>query len=106
MWHEHFSSLFAADDIDDDDSMGSYPEDAPTDEVQDILFSSPITESEIITAVRKLNVNKASGGILVPQHFVFGLNKLLPYMIKLFNRLFMNGEFPDKLGYVHYYSYL
>lgn len=44
--------------------------------------------------VRSLGLKKASSGNLAPCQLVYGIEVLLPFIIKLFNRLFTNGEFP------------
>ena len=54
-------------------------------DVEDVLFKCPITkaEAEIKFAINNLKVNKSCGG----NHSVY---------LKLFNRFFVNGEFPLK----------
>lgn len=43
-----------------------------------------------------MKLNKAVGGVIIPQHLVYGVNVLLPFIRKLFNRLFLKGEFPKQ----------
>jgi hypothetical protein len=50
------------------------------EEIENIIYYSCITYDEDIECVTALNLHKATGGILVPQHFVYGLNVLLPFI--------------------------
>ena len=40
-------------------------------------------------------MKKAHGGNIIPQQLIYGASALLPYIRKLFQRLFTRGEFPD-----------
>ena len=59
-----------------------------------MILNSPITDEEITERVKSLNCKKAAAGDLTPQHFKYAMPALLPYLRKLFNRLFTNKEFP------------
>ena len=63
-------------------------------EVEDILFNGPVTEAKVRFAINHLNVNKSYGGNLLPQHILYGSEFLIPFILQLFNRIFVNGEFP------------
>jgi hypothetical protein len=96
-WYDHFSKLFSPDsdqpindDIQVDDNVGTL------DEIQDAILNSEIMDNEILDAIKSLNVNKSVGGNLLPKQLVYGANVLLPFLCRLFNRLFSKGEFPDK----------
>ena len=66
-----------------------------SDEIEDVIFYSEITEEEMLREVRALKEDKCAGpdGI-VPSLFIHCIELLLPIMCKLFNRLFSRGEFP------------
>jgi len=64
-------------------------------DVEDCLFNECITEDELLRAVSSLNCQKSVGGTLVPQHIVHGISVLKPFIFRLFNRLFLCGEFPS-----------
>jgi len=66
------------------------------DDIEDTLFNSPITYDEIADNINHLNANKAVGGTLIPQQLIYGHLVLLPFLCKLFNRIFSSGEFPDQ----------
>lgn len=66
------------------------------DDVQKQLFDSPITDDEITDSIKRLNVNKASAGNIMPQHLIYGMRVLIPLIRNLFNRLFTKGEFPEQ----------
>lgn len=60
------------------------------------FFDSEIMDNEIVDAVKNLNINKAFAGNLVAEHFVYGLEVVLPHLRKLFIRLYMSGIFPER----------
>ena len=95
-WYEHFSALFSADGEEDQDTNVRPTVDVPLDDIEQVVFNSPITDEEVLLAVKHININKAVGGILLPQHIVHGISILLPVIVKLFNRLFITGTFPEK----------
>jgi len=59
------------------------------------IFNSDITDEELLHSIKSLNKKKAHGGNIIPQKLVYGASALLPYIRKLFQRLFTRGEFPD-----------
>lgn len=93
-WFDHFNQLF-----NDTDNPGELVfelnEDVNLSDVENTLFNGEITDEEILQAVKDLNPNKSSTGNLVAEHFRIGIHFLLPYIRKLFNRLFQSGEFPE-----------
>ena len=97
-WFDHFSTLFK--DSDDlhviEDENQHEPDTLQFDELEDILFNADISDEEIIEATKCLNINKSVGGTCIPQQIVFGIDLLLPFLRKLFNRLFRNGEIPTQ----------
>ena len=54
------------------------------------------SEDEIRLSVKHLKAEKKPGpDSIIPEFFMYGGETLLPILIKLFNRLFKNGEYPD-----------
>ena len=66
------------------------------DDSEDTVFNSPITYDEIFDNINHLNSNKAVGGTLIPQQFIYGQLVVLPFPCKLFNMIFSSGEFSDQ----------
>ena len=96
-WYQHFSRLFNSERYDNDDD--NFPDDVTEDnkdDIQKLLFNSPITKEEVIKSIKYINVNKATGGNLYPQHLIYGISFLLPVIVRLFNRVFTTGEFPEQ----------
>ena len=93
-WFEHFKNVFD-DNADPNNENIDITENVELSDVESILFNSEITNEEILQAVKDINPNKSSSGHLVAEHFIFGIDILLPYVKKLFNRLYCNGEFPE-----------
>ena len=57
----------------------------------------PITQEEILKAVRKLKRNKAYGkDCLLNEYFIEGINILLPFVCDLFNAILNSSCFPDR----------
>lgn len=98
-WYEHFSSLFSSRNTEEninENFEGSFGVNMNFDEIEHLIFNSDITDEEILQGINSLNINKAHGGNIIPQHLIYGVNVLLPYIRKLFQRLFTRGEFPAK----------
>lgn len=92
-WLTHFETLFAnqsEEEITDDIEI-----EVPDSEIENLIFNSEITEDEIVFAVKSLRAGKAPGpdGI-IPEMFINTIDIILPILNKLFNRLFLRGEFP------------
>jgi len=66
------------------------------DDIEDTLFNSPITYDEIADNINHLNANQAVGGTLIPQQLIYEQLVLLPFLCKLFSKIFSSGEFPDQ----------
>ena len=95
-WFNHFSRLFSNTDQ-ESQNFGEINVDQDVvynDDLTNETMKSSITDEEIIKCVHELNVNKASAGKSIAEHFKYGLNVLLPYIRVIFNRLFDKGEFP------------
>ena len=53
-----------------------------------MILNFPITDEEITERVKSVNCKKAAAGDFTPQHFQYEIPALVPYLRKLFNRLF------------------
>ena len=93
-WYNYFRTLFASDSCLETDNVDEIHCDRNIDEVESIMFNSPIDDGEILSTIKQLNVNKAFAGKITPHHMKFGIPVLLPYINMLFNRLYVTGEFP------------
>ena len=58
------------------------------------VLNSEITAKEVTASIKQLNINKASSGGLISAQFVYGIYFLLPYLVRIYNHLFMSGQFP------------
>jgi hypothetical protein len=97
-WFDHFSGLFSNGRGNNhvcDETCNDANIDGSFNEIENLIFNSVISDDEILQSVKELKLNKASGGNLIPQHLVYGINALLPFINRLFNRLFALGEFPE-----------
>ena len=96
-WFNHFYSLF--NDIAENETQDQafIPNDYVYElsEVENVLFNCDIIEDEIYEAVKNLNIKKSSAGFLTAEHFVYGIDLIMPYILRFFNRIYNNGEFPD-----------
>ena len=101
-WLDHFESLFnGGNDIEnfigDDINEHDIELDEPSDEIEEHIFNSEITDDEIVTAIRSMKRGKAPGPDgLVPEVFIYGIDTLLPLINRLFNRLFRHDEYPEE----------
>ena len=86
-WYDHFSTLFSNAD-ENDQVFEVMSENANFDDIEYMIFTSDITDDEILHGIRELKLNKASSGNIIAQQLGFGANAILPYIRKLFNRLF------------------
>ena len=64
-------------------------------EIESDICNNEISTYEISAAIKRLKLNKSSSGKLVPAHFIYGLHFLLPYIVKVFNRIYMSETFPN-----------
>lgn len=97
-WYNHFSKLFSNQDVNAKNEENLFEDidiEREYDDIEYSIFNADITDDEILKSVQTLKVNKASSGLIVPEQLVYGIRILLPYIRKLFNRLFKFGDFPD-----------
>jgi len=72
----------------------------------DVMFQElnlPIHIVEVEKAIRELNINKSAGpDMYLNEFFIHGKNVLVPYLLKLFNKMFDIEYFPESWseGYV------
>ncbi|WAR14475.1 hypothetical protein MAR_004580, partial [Mya arenaria] len=71
-------------------------EEQEVSDIEDCIFNSHITEEEVLLSVKSLKDGKAAGeDYLPPEFFKISINHILPLMVKLFNRIFSDGYFPE-----------
>ena len=90
-WYNHFSNLFAAAD-DTDTANDNHVNDERVgveelDDIEELIFNSDTIPSEVLDSVKSLKLNKSAGGNIAP-YIVYGIDVLLPFIVKLFNRVF------------------
>ena len=96
-WYEHFSSVFnSGRDVDYNQTVPDNATDDNLDDIQELVFNSPITDDDIIESIKSVNANKSVGGTLIPEHLIYGIHVLLPFIRKLCNMLFTRGDFPEQ----------
>ena len=87
----HFSNLFAAaddTDIENDNPVnGVHVDIEELGDIEEFIFNSGISPSEVLDSVKSLKLKKSSDGNIAP-HIVYGIDVLLPFFVKLFNRVF------------------
>ena len=92
-WYKHFQNLFKT--TENINVPVELEIDAPDDEIEFLIFSSEITDDEILAAIKHLKVGKSAGpDNLIPEFFKRSIHIILPVLNKLFNRPFLNGYFP------------
>jgi len=96
-WIHHFEGLLnpcLANDENTDNIDVTVVE--PENEIDEFIFNSEITEDEIRLAIKHMKAGKKSGpDNLIPEFFIYGVDIILPILVKLFNRIFETGEYPD-----------
>ena len=92
-WFTHFQKLFNDIEEADDDQLDIHEE----FNVKDIdSLEADITNDEVIAAIRSLKNSKAAGpdGI-ISEFFKHSDTSLLPFLAKLFNKLYVSGTYPE-----------
>ena len=95
-WYNHFKNVFQSNNVDEEATEAGNVEGQNVGEIENDLFNREITEDEIRQAIHDLNNNKASAGLLIPEHFKLSQEMLLPYVRILFNRLYESHVFPEE----------
>ncbi|MEW8548219.1 MAG: reverse transcriptase family protein [Candidatus Thiodiazotropha sp.] len=69
------------------------------DDVEQVVFNSPITEEEILKSVKSMKESKSAGlDNLPPGIFIHCIDIIIPLVKRFFNRLLDLGEFPEDWG--------
>jgi len=55
--------------------------------IEELIFNSDTSPSEVLDSVKSLKLNKYAVGNIAPS-IVYGIDVLLPFIVKLFNRVF------------------
>ena len=99
-WKTHFEQFFRHENFNDDvDEENSSENELELDEIQDIVYSSPTTEQEMLKSVKALYETKTAGlDDLPPGILIHAIDILLLLMWHLFNRLYNSREFPNSWG--------
>ena len=99
-WYNHFSNLFAA--ADDTDIASDNPVNdvhvdmEELDDVEELIFNSDISPSEVLDSVKSLKLNMYCGSTITAPPIAYGIDVLLTFIVKLFNRDFKSGRFPEQ----------
>jgi hypothetical protein len=93
-WFNHFKSLF-----NDFTGVSENEEEEVFYDANDnpgpLTFENDITEQEILTAIRSLKLSKAAGpDAMIPEFFKFAALHMMPFLAKLFNKLYATGTYP------------
>ena len=84
---QHFSRLFDSErDGNDDSNFQDDVKEANIEDIQDLLFNSPITEEEVTKSIKHINFNKATGGNLYPQ-LIYGISVLKLFLTEYEQKL-------------------
>lgn len=93
--YEHFKSIFG----DDQAPLHQEGQDTTSETIYNAELDSDITENEIKNAVFSQKNNKSSGNDqLCVELFKASFDIISPFLLKLYNRLFINGEYPHLWG--------
>lgn len=100
-WKTHFEQLFNVNfETEDGSNINEMlNEDVEFDELENAIFNNEITDEEILKAVKSMRRDKSGGeDSIIPECFIYGIDIIVHILNRLFNRLFMTGEFPDAWG--------
>ena len=93
-WYDHFKTVL---EKDIPDVNGHQSDDPLFDEVYEEVLDGPITRDEVVLAIRKLKLGKSPGPDgLIGEFFKYSGNNVVDFLVKLFNKLFDNGMYPDE----------
>ena len=92
-WFQHFKLLLEKEDEQD---VVVNNEVLNEDQDNNHVLNRPITEEEILLAIRKLKLRKAAGPDgLVGEFYKYANEIFVPFFVKFFNFLFDKGIYPD-----------
>eukprot|EP00745_Piridium_sociabile_P040619 TRINITY_DN784_c0_g2_i2.p1 TRINITY_DN784_c0_g2~~TRINITY_DN784_c0_g2_i2.p1 ORF type:complete len:579 (+),score=61.48 TRINITY_DN784_c0_g2_i2:324-2060(+) len=93
-WHDHFFSVFndpACNIATDEESITEDEDDCEP------LFNSPISNEEVIAAIRHLKSGKSAGPDKIVAEMLKHANTvIIDFLTRLFNQLFENATFPSE----------
>ena len=91
-WFNYFSEVYNQDNIETQEDDINNSQDIFDDELD-----SPISNSEVSIAIRNLKNEKSPGFDGVPVEFFKVISDVfVPYLVKLFNKMYHDGFFPEK----------
>ena len=99
-WLEHFEKVFdvkgMGQDTDDEMSSPYTTESNRNSSAEDDSLNSDISPQEVTESIDHLKANKAAGldGI-IPKVFKHSCDKIVPFLVHLFNKVFASGEYPE-----------
>ena len=93
-WFLHFRTLLEKGVNNDDITDSSIDDD---DDDENHTLNRPISEAEVLLALRKIKLRKAPGpdGI-IGEIIKYSGNQVVHFFVKFFNTLFYKGIFPDR----------
>ena len=99
-WLEHFEKVFDVKGMEqdtDDEISSSYTTESNRNScAEDDSLNSDISPQEVTESIDHLKANKAAGldGI-IPEVFKHSGDKIVPFLVHLFNKVFASGEYPE-----------
>ena len=99
-WLEHFEKVFDVKGMEqdtDDEISSSYTTESNRNScAEDDSLNSDISPQEVTESIDHLKANKAAGldGI-IPEVFKHSCDKIVPFLVHLFNKVFASGEYPE-----------
>ena len=95
-WFRHFSELLNP-PLPTDIENGNYIEDEEQPLLQNEYLDRPISENEVLVAIKNLKTGKSPGiDGLISQFFKSDPEQICPYLTTLFNSYFEHGYFPPE----------
>jgi hypothetical protein len=90
-WFVHFKRLLEKNELNVEDGA-----DDVENVNEDNLLNQPISEEEVLLAMRKLKCRKAAGpDCVIGELLKYACPQIVPFFVKFFNVLFDKGIFPD-----------
>ena len=94
-WVRHFENLLNNSSDENDNLTINRSPDIDISEVENYIFNSEISEDEVRQSILHMKKGKSPGSDnFIPEFFIYGIDTLCPILVRLFNRLFSNGEYP------------
>ena len=96
-WFQHFRTLLEKEVNNDDITDSTTDDDDDNDDDENHTLNRPISEAEVLLALRKIKLRKAPGpdGI-IGEIIRYSGNQVVHFFVKFFNTLFDSGIFPDR----------